>query len=146
MKCDEIQSNYGSDVPLQTLIISCFSFMVPLLYLIQWTVLLATSRLHIVIVFIDKTNLQCTDMVENMICPPVAVTLRPRLRVVHVTLCSCFPVFSPDLQSPCVVHHGGERHVRHLELCLPGGGVRRCGVARKPLPALPETRLGLHAG
>lgn len=63
-----------------------------------------------------------------------------------ITLCSCFPVFSPVLHSSDIDHHGGERHGRHLELCLPGGGVHGCGVARKPPPALHETRLGLHDG
>lgn len=57
-----------------------------------------------------------------------------------------FPVSPPvTLCHPCVTHHGGEQHGKHLELCLPGGGVCRCGVARKPLPAFTETCLGLHA-
>lgn len=43
-------------------------------------------------------------------------------------------------------HHGGERDIRHPELCLPGSGVRRRCAARKPPAALPEARLGLHAG
>lgn len=58
---------------------------------------------------------------------------------------TCDTVFlSSSLLSPD--HHGDERHSRHLELGLPGGGVRRCSAAGKPLPALPETRLGLHDG
>lgn len=62
---------------------------------------------------------------------------------VYITQCSCLSVFFPG---PYIIHHGGECLSRHPELCLPRSGVRRQRAARKPLPAFPETRLGLHSG
>lgn len=52
----------------------------------------------------------------------------------------------PAAPPPHIAHHGGERHGQHLELCVPGCGVRGRRVARESLSALSETRLGLHAG
>lgn len=50
------------------------------------------------------------------------------------------------LQSARVDHHGGEPYSKHLGLSLPGSGVRGRRIARKPLSAFTEARLGLHAG
>lgn len=59
-------------------------------------------------------------------------------------LSACTGEFS--LQTARVDHHGGEPYNKHLGLGLPGSGVRGRRVAREPLSAFTETRLGLHAG
>lgn len=66
--------------------------------------------------------------------------------IIPVIWCLCFPVYSPDLHSPYVIHHGGERHGKHPELCLPCSRICWCSVTTEPPSALPETCLGLHAG